>query len=328
MNVEDNIPIVQVAFSVRDRHSARRWYEQVLGYLDSGGMEIQPPGPGEVSAVERLQGVPGADTDVCWAVDQQELFQLEWFQYRQPVPPEPTQPRRLCDVGYRMVSFHVPDFDAAIERAASCGTPALTDAVGRAGDRRVCVRDRDGILIELMECDPRTPTPSSRPRSASGTAVARSITASVRDLDRSLSFFVDTLGMIPAPDVRLHVPDHGVLWGLEGARREEQILWAGDFWLELVCYREPVGKPWPREYLLSDFGIMNIALGPRTLAEYRTLLGRVRKRGYTANVESLLPGVATNYTLDDQGFSVELVYAEQTMRGALGFLPVTADTQA
>jgi catechol 2,3-dioxygenase-like lactoylglutathione lyase family enzyme len=318
-----NVPVVQVAFSVRDQRAARRWYQEVLGYIDAGQLELPAPEPGEPSSVGELQGVPGAVTDVYWAVDQQELFQLEWFQYRHPTPPEPDEPRRLSDIGYGMVSFHVPDLDATLARAKARQCPPLTDPVGAEGDRRVCLHDPDGILLELMEADPRTPTPVARPRAATGAAVARSVTVSVPDLDRSLRFFVETLGMQRADDVQLHTAEHEELWGLGGGLREAVVVWSGDFWLELVHYNEPVGAPWRDGHSLSDFGILNIALGPRTFEEYKAVLGSVVAGGYRANREYIVPpDVAANYTVDDQGFSVELLYAAPSMHGSVGFLPI------
>jgi catechol 2,3-dioxygenase-like lactoylglutathione lyase family enzyme len=313
------MPLIQVAFSVRDRHRARAWYERVLGYLPAGGMDIPAPEPGEPSAVGALQGVPGADTDICWAVDQQEFFQLEWFQYRHPRPAG--RARRLCDIGYGLVTFFVEDFDATLSMAVAEGTPALTDPVEGAGGRSVCVQDPDGVLVEITEADPRTPTPVARPRALSVGSVARSITASVPDLERSLQFFVDTLGMRPAAGVELHEPAHEALWGLEGARRDVQALWAGDLWLELVQYRDPVGLARPADHCLNDFGILNIALGTRSPELYRETLDRVERNGYHANVEFQLTDVAANYTLDDQGFSVELLCAAESMDDSIGFLP-------
>ena len=42
------------------------------------------------------------------------------------------------------------------------GTPPLSDPAGEPGARRVCVRDPDGVLLELMEDDPRAPEPRER----------------------------------------------------------------------------------------------------------------------------------------------------------------------
>ena len=62
-----------------------------------------------------------------------------------------------------------PTSTRALERAVASGTPPLSDPLGEPGARRACVRDPDGVLIELMEDDPRAPEPRERaraPRSA------------------------------------------------------------------------------------------------------------------------------------------------------------------
>jgi len=51
------------------------------------------------------------------------------------------------------------------------------------GTRRVCVRDPEGVLLELMEDDPRLPSTPLRARPEVPVAV-RSVTLSVPDLDR------------------------------------------------------------------------------------------------------------------------------------------------
>ncbi len=66
-----------------------------------------------------------------------------------------------------------------------------------------------------MEADPLPAGPGPG-RDACGTAV-RSVTLSVPDLDQTISFFGDALGL-PRSEVRLHEPEHEELWYLAGAR--------------------------------------------------------------------------------------------------------------
>src|SRR5204862_525422 len=99
-----------------------------------------------------------------------------------------------ADVGYSMVGVHVRDFDVALERLERASAPPVAPPVGAAGARRACVRDPEGILLELMEDDPRGPARRERPRPEVGPAV-RFVTLSVPDLERSQRTFRDVLGL-------------------------------------------------------------------------------------------------------------------------------------
>jgi catechol 2,3-dioxygenase-like lactoylglutathione lyase family enzyme len=254
-----------------------------------------------------------------WVVDGQDFFKLEFFEFKRPQMRVRPPDWRACDVGYSMVSFHVDDLDETLARLAALGSDPLTDPTGTSGDRRVCVRDPDHTLIELMEADPRAPHAGPRARPEVPVA-ARSITASVRDLERSRRFFADVLGMT-ATAQSLHLPEHEALWQLEGSEREVLVLWSGDFAIELVQYTQPAGKPWPDGYRISDQGILNIALGSRSLDAYRSALAAVTGAGYTTNTPLSFPFAEVNYIMDDQGFSAELFHLEASAEQIMGFLP-------
>jgi catechol 2,3-dioxygenase-like lactoylglutathione lyase family enzyme len=305
----------QVAFSVLDRERAVDWYTRGLGYLPAGGME--PDNHEEIAA---LQGLPECEPRMGWAVDGQDFFQLEFFQFKRPKMRERAADRRPCDIGYSMVSFHVDDLDATLERLREIETEPLTEPLDSGNGRRVCVLDPDGVLVELTEADPRAPGAGPRVRPEIP-VVVRSLTASVPDLERSCRFFIDTLGMVPAAD-SLHSPEDEALWGLEGARRKEQVLWSGDFAIELVQYTDPVGEPWPEGYRLSDQGILNLALGSRSLDVYRAALAAVEAAGYQTNAALAFPFAEVDYVMDDQGFSAELFFLEASADEIMGFLPV------
>lgn len=310
----------QVAFSVRDRPRSTAWYGAVLGYLPAG--ELAPHlAPEEVRPdVAGLQGVAGATLTMGWMVDAQRFFQLEFFQYEQPdVRPLP-EDWRVCDIGYSFVTYWVSDLDGVLARARQYGHEPLTDPMGARGARHVCLRDPDGIVIELVEEDWRTPTPDARPRPELGVA-ARVVRASVPDIENAVRFFVDRLGMTPS-DVQLHTEDHEALWGLGGAQRRIRTLWSGDMWLELVEYARPVGRPWPDGYRISDQGILNVAVGTRSRTSYRqTIDGILATPGYRGSKEVVTETIEAQYTMNDDGFSVEVWFVDESADGAVGFIP-------
>lgn len=310
------VRLSQIALSVADVRRAQRWYRDVLGLEAAGGTNLFA-GP----LASMVQGVPRSASTCWWLVDRQDLFQVELFEFRSPLVRRLPRDWRPCDIGYTTVSFWVADFEAALERAAAAGAAPLSDPVGEPGARRACVRDPDGVLVELMEDDPRGPEARERPRPGLG-AVARSVTLSVPDLERSRRFFAGTLGLEVAGGLELHGPEHEALWGLEGATRESLLLWADDMLIELVHYTEPGGKPWPPGYRISDQGLLNIAFGFRRRDEFEAAHRRCLEAGLSANGPPLRLGAwSVVYVNDDQGFSVELLHVEPWYERQMGFRP-------
>jgi short-subunit dehydrogenase/catechol 2,3-dioxygenase-like lactoylglutathione lyase family enzyme len=306
----------QIAISAGDLRGTQRWYREVLGLAPAGGTNLFA-GP----LASMVQGLPRAASTCWWLVDRQDAFQIELFEFRSPlVRPRPSD-WRPCDIGYTMISFWVADLDRAIERATQAGTPPLTEPVGAEGARRVCVRDPEGVLIELMEDDPRAPQPRERPRPELE-SVARSVTLSVPDLERSRRLFAEVLGLQAAEGFELHAPEHEALWGLDGAKRSSLSLWADDALVELVEYTEPGGKPWPPGYRISDQGLLNIAFGFPKRVEFEETYRRCREAGLSGNGPPVRLGAwSVVYVNDDQGFSVELLHVEPWYEGRMGFRP-------
>lgn len=309
-------PLCQVAMSVTDLRRAQRWYREVLGFAPAGGTNLFA-GP----LASAVQGLSGAASTCWWLVDRQDFFQLELFEFRSP--PVRARPRdwRPSDVGYSMLGVHVADLDATARRAEAAGSPPLGDPTGGPGARRVCVRDPDGVIVELMEDDPRGARPRERPRSELGVA-ARSVTLSVADLERSRRFFAEVLGLQVADGVELHRPEHEALWGTPGATRTAVVLEASDFFVELAEYADPAPRRRPPGYRISDQGLLNVAFGFRRRAELDAAYGRCVAAGHRANTRPLSFGPwAVTYVNDDQGFSVELLQVARWYERQMGFRP-------
>jgi short-subunit dehydrogenase/catechol 2,3-dioxygenase-like lactoylglutathione lyase family enzyme len=310
------VRLSQIALSTSDVRGSQRWYREVLGLEPAGGTNLFA---GPLSSM--VQGVPRSASTCWWLVDRQDFFQVELFEFRSPLVRALPSDWRPCDVGYSSVSFAVDDLDATIERARGAGSPPLTNPIGAAGNRRVCVRDPEGVLIELMEDDPRAPMERSRPRPEIP-AVVRSITVSVPDLERSRRFFVDVLGLTVAEGLELHRTEHEALWGLESARSQRLCLWADDLVVELAAYADPVPRPWPQGYRISDLGLLNIAFGFRDREGFEEAVRRCREAGLEGNGPPLRLGAwSVIYVNDDQGFSVELLHVEPWYERQMGFRP-------
>jgi len=301
------LPLNQIAISVADVQRSQRWYRDIFGYQESGGTYLFIPLLGSA----KVQGVPDA-TSVCWwLMDQQEFFQIELFQFRRPEARTLPDDWRPCDIGYTTIGVHVVDFDGTLERLARRRTALLSEPIGERGARRVCVRDPDGVLIEVMEDDPRSGDRRHRPY-AEVPVVTRFVTLSVPDLDRARRTWIEVLGLPEVTDVRLHGPQHEALWGLAGATRESFVVRAGDAFIEVVQYVDPVGSPWPHGYRISDHGLLNIALGLRTYDELEDLVAACEAAGIPPNAPpptTLKPFWSCSYVNDPMGFSIELLYA-------------------
>ncbi|MEE3853303.1 VOC family protein [Gordonia sp. LSe1-13] len=298
-----SLPLVQIALSVRDIQHSQRWYRDIFGFTESGGTHAFIPLLGS----EDVQNVPGA-TSVCWwMLDGTPGFQMELFEFSKPHPkPVPTD-WRPCDIGYTTVGFHVTDFDGTLERLARRNVTLLTEPMGLLGSRRVCVTDPDGILLEIMEDDPRIDEMGPRPDTP---AVARFTTLSVPDLAEARRTWIDVMGL-PEVDLALHDSEHEKLWGLDGSTRESFVVRAGDSFIEVVQYLDPVGKDWPTGYHISDLGILNIALG----VEDRASLDALVEKGRTVGIEpNTTKGTVVDkiwyasYVNDPMGFSIELLW--------------------
>ena len=92
-------------------------------------------------------------------------------------------------------SILILDRDQPVARLERVGSSPLSDPVGTAGARRACVRNPDGVYVEIMEDDPLSGAGLAPKRSACPVAV-RSVTLTVPDLSRSEGFFSRGLGLV------------------------------------------------------------------------------------------------------------------------------------
>lgn len=299
------LPLSQIAVSVADVQRSQRWYRDMFGYQESGGTYMFVPVLGSAD----IQGVPGATSICWWLLDRQDFFQLELFQFTKPETTSLPADWRPCDIGYTTIGIHVGDFEATLQRLRRRGVATLSHPIGDEGARRVCVRDPDGVLLEIMEDDPRGAERRDRPYEAA--AVTRFVTLSVPDLEAARHTWVDVLGLPVEQDVALHTPEHEQLWGLAGATRESLVLRAQDVFVEVVQYVDPVGKPWPDGYRISDHGLLNVAFGFRSLGDQQDMVRRCTEAGILPNTTKSTPlkrlWTAT-YVNDPLGFSIELLY--------------------
>jgi catechol 2,3-dioxygenase-like lactoylglutathione lyase family enzyme len=304
----------QVCIVARDGKRTARWYTAGLGMLPAGRNAFF----GKLT--ERVQAVPGPLLHVFWALDGQGFFQVEVFQYLKPS----SRPRRLdwtpADWGYSTVGVHVRDFDRALARLAALGSLPYTEPIGPVGDRRVCVPDPDGNLVELYERDPLAgiAPPVERPDL---NATVRVVTVSVPDLEAFCARAERGFGLV-REDLRLHGPEHEHLWELDGAKRNTAVLRGGGVALEVVQYESLRGRLWPDGYRLSDLGYMNVTVGFRDTVDFDHWFARAQAEGWTAHGKPLEIGIFRVMYVDDQdGFDVEMLCPRKWADRFTGFAP-------
>jgi uncharacterized protein YndB with AHSA1/START domain/catechol 2,3-dioxygenase-like lactoylglutathione lyase family enzyme len=310
-------PLNQIALSVVDLRSTEAWFVEGLGFLPAGGSMFMMSGP----IAAPIMGIPGAASCAWWLIGRNAWFQLEMFQFRQPISKLMPADFRPCDVGYTRLGVHVNDFDAALASLARLGSEPLSTPGGAPGHRRACVRSPDGVYVEIMEDDP-LPQPEGSEREGSPVAV-RSVTLSTSNLEASVAYLTAVNGKGPE-EIALHTPEHEALWGLPGASYKRAIFRSGDILVEVVQYLDPVGKPWPRGYRICDQGILNISYGQRSQADHTLVYKRAAAFGARSNRKPFhFNNAGVVYMNDQLGFSVELSWLKKGRNDVkYGFEPI------
>ena len=311
-----------MAFSVVDLAATERWFREGLGFLPAGGSRRMMRGP----LASAVQGLPRVASTCWWMVDRNEFFQLELFQFERPAARLMAHDARPCDIGYTRIGVWVADFDLTLTRLEQLGSSPLSDPVGPAGARRACVRNPDGVYVEIMEDDPLAGAGFAPSRSACPVAV-RSVTLSVPDLARSEAFFSRGLGL-ERSDAALRSPEHESLWGLDGARDLQAACSSpGSVLVEIVEYLDPVGRP--RPVGLPDLGPGHpqhrLRRSQQARSLRRSIVAHARLgRGRTAG-RCTLPGAGVVYVNDPEQFSVELLWISPASDKRWGFTPRPTD---
>jgi uncharacterized protein YndB with AHSA1/START domain/catechol 2,3-dioxygenase-like lactoylglutathione lyase family enzyme len=208
-----------------------------------------------------------------------------------------------------------------MKKLAGLGSQPLTAPQGERGRRRACVRNPDGVYVEIMEDDP---LPQFNPRGhVDCPSAIRSVTLSVPQMIDVAAFFETGIGL-KASTVTLHTPEHEALWGLAGATTESRLFGGGEVLIEVVQYLNPAGKPRSRDYRISDQGILNIAFGARSKSDFNTVYRRAEAFGATPNCRPVhLPGAGSVvYVNDPHGLSVEILRTKPGLADRIfGFEP-------
>ena len=247
--------LAQIAMSVLDLEETVGFYERCLGYGRNGGVKRLFNG----NTTDKVLAHEDVRHQLRWMSDRDPRFQLELVSFENPPARPMGADERVCDIGYRRMTVWVEYFDGTIARLREEGVRLLGEPRDFGDGRRVCCRDPNGVVLELLEHDVPAPPDATDEPVYDLPVRTRAVTLSVPSLPDAEAFFEGTLGMERA-DFALHTPAMEAMWGLAGAESRSSLFWAGRHLVELVEYVSPRGKPRPTDEHLGDAGIYHVAL--------------------------------------------------------------------
>ena len=262
-----------------------------------------------------VQGLRRVASTCWWLVDRNQWFQLELFQFERPLARLMADGFRPCDIGYARIGVWVADFDQTLTRLGRLGSRTAQRPGGPPATRRACVRNPDGVYVEIMEDDPLSGAGLAQSRSECPVAV-RSVTLSVPDLARSEAFFRRD----SASALRCGAASARARGTLGSGRR------ADPQQRPHRRQRPGGGRPVSRSGRAGspgglpdlDQGILNIAFGARRKRDHPKLYRRDRSWGAREPQAGPQPGAGVVYVNDPEQFSVELLWMSEPPTSAGG----------
>ncbi|TAL03632.1 MAG: hypothetical protein EPO08_03705 [Rhodospirillaceae bacterium] len=287
-SAQQGLRALQIGMNTSDMPGTLRLYSAAFGFVNAGAQAIW-------GSTMSAQGLPSDGRGIVWwMLGAQKLFQLEFFHHTRPSQRPMRADWRPVDHGWNRFGIAIADFESCLAVLAKSGVSPITSPTVENGLRRVAFRDPFvGAIVEVIE----------KPRGDAGCAEGPEIvyaTSSVSNLETARDFYANVLGLEILPGELLHKPEHEALWGLPGARRDAFLVRAGDIFLEIVCYRDPVGRPRPADYRTSDQGIVNVALGSRQKETVAAALENLRVAGHVPPLIFGRKGVIGGYIIDPE----------------------------
>ena len=301
--------ICQIALSVKNLEATIDFYREIFGF-EMAGETMMFRG----SMAEKIQGLPGAASRCGWLITNQDFLQLELFEFERPTPKHHPADWQPSDIGYNGITIAVNQFDEIIRNLNQQNIPLLNGIHNINGSRRVCVFDPDQVLLEIQEDESIRHSPQ-----LSG------IIMSVPSLPLSRKIFGDALNF---PEKQIPHTNTDKLWH-KGKTQKNSCVYDLE-WGELIIseYSEPQPKNRPINYQISDYGILNVAVGFREDTEFNQTLEKLKQYRAIPNYKTVNFGYGKAiYVTDPQGFSIELLLIRSWADGIVGFKKPSPTTQ-
>jgi len=316
MGMLHSLPMSQIAISTIDLRRSDAFWREGIGFLPSATTRVF-----RGRTISNLMRVENARTTTRWVIGRDALLQIEIWQFENPVPSLMDPNRQPNHEGFSRCGVWVQDFEGTAARLAAMGYPALAPATGEKGKRRLCVRDPDGIFVELFEQD--VLGDQAEPFAYECNAALRSVTLTTTDFDGTCRFLEEGLGLLTAGR-ELHEDGHEALWGLAGARCRREVYRSGKMLVEVAHYASPsTVRKGPHERLI-DQGILNVAfLDSKSVKGIRELEDQTIANGAAASERMVTPLGGCVYVTDPQGFNFELTWASRLIaQRVAGYFPM------
>ncbi len=236
--------IYHVNSNCTDLQRSLRFYE-ALGLTRSTHPLPSRPQPGAAF------GLPEVAWD-AWMMqsdDGVEGLSLDLLEWTTPGPAG-RPPVTVGEPGLNRLCVATPELDAAVDAATAAGGTVVGGPVHSHGDhgpRTVMLHDPDGVPVQVYDGD--------------RTSIAQVI-VNCTDLDRSLAYYRDVMGLHPEGDARI-VAQPGALHGLDedGVVRTVRLADPGSlFWVSLVQWLDPAVEPISaRERAANETGLFRMA---------------------------------------------------------------------
>jgi catechol 2,3-dioxygenase-like lactoylglutathione lyase family enzyme len=170
-------------------------------YHDVFGAEIPEPRPFNSEGPALLNNVPGLTLRIQMTAFQPDKVRMEFTEFHnvdkkgaQALPTDPGAPELI---------LRVRDMDAVMAALKKCSAPIVTKGGAPVkintpdGPRRaIVVRDPDGYLVRVIEVSPAEATTPGQLQSGISLGVG------VQDMDATIKFYHDDLGMNPTGDMK------------------------------------------------------------------------------------------------------------------------------
>jgi catechol 2,3-dioxygenase-like lactoylglutathione lyase family enzyme len=303
--------INQIALSVSNLAGSMAWYG-ALGLEATGAS-----GPRSGSESAKMLRLPEVEGSMEWLVGRNPMTQLELFHFIKPSPRPLPAARTARNKGYGSISIFVFAFEQQLERLKTSG--GSFEITGGPGCRSLWVKDPDCIPVELMERD----VLGSEPVQAEGAKLSgiRAVSLTVSDLRQAENFWTSALGFSPV-SADLYGFNPLPSWLSDGSQWYERVLKGGSILIRLLAPVSGDIIDRPRDYRLSDIGVLNIAAIADSADAHQQFMDVLQASGFefsAAAPRRSRPDSAVLYGYDPQGNSVETGYLLPGTEGKWGW---------
>jgi len=130
---------------------------------------------------------------------------------------------------------------------------------------------------------------------------------SVANLERSIEFYRDLLGMRVIQEVSMRGPNYDAIMGLKGTDGRIAVLRTGNFEIELLEFQRPPSRPAESGRHVSDQGISHFAVHVEDAAGLYARLKAAGVRVHSAPVYFQSCATTAVYFCDPDGNYIEMI---------------------